>query len=82
MQLIDNWWSVIRASATTWVGQILGYAMILYAYVNSSSPEIQATFYFSAWSQWVPWAAGLAAAFGIPIARAVKQQSVTIASNK
>lgn len=80
--LINNWWSIVKASAVTWAGQLIGYALIFYAYVNSSNADIQATFHFTAWSQWVPWIAGLATAFGIPIARVVKQQSVTNAVNK
>jgi hypothetical protein len=82
MQLINNAWSVIWASATTWVGQVLGWALIFYAYVNTSNADIQATLHFTAWSQWVPWIIGLATAFGIPIARGVKQQAVTNAANK
>lgn len=82
MQLIENWWSVVKASATTWLGQIIGYALIFYAYVNSSNDHIKDVFYFASWADWVPWVAGLATAFGIPIARAVKQQSVTNAANK
>lgn len=82
MQLINNWWDVIKASATTWVGQLIGYTMIFYGYVNSSNAHIQEVMHFSAWSEWVPWVAGLATVFGIPIARAVKQQSVTNAANK
>lgn len=82
MQLIDNWWGVIKASAVTWIGQSIGYALIFYAYVNSSNDHIKDVFYFASWSDWVPWVAGLATAFGIPIARAVKQQSVTNAANK
>lgn len=80
--LIDNWWSVIKVSAVTWIGQIIGYALIFYGYVNSSSDHIKEVFRFALWSDWVPWVAGLAVAFGIPIARAVKQQSVTNAANK
>ena len=82
MQFINNSWAVIWASATTWVGQILGWTLVFYAYVNTSNADIQATLHFSAWSQWVPWVIGLATAFGIPIARGVKQQSVTNAANK
>lgn len=82
MQLIDNWWSVIKASATTWIAQVLGWAMVFYAYVNTSNAEIQATLHFSAWSTWVPWVVGLATALGIPVARSVKQQSVQNAANK
>jgi hypothetical protein len=82
MKFIDNAWSVILASATTWIGQIIGYSLIFYAYVNSSNDHIKDVFHFVAWSDWVPWIAGLATAFGIPIARAVKQQSVINATNK
>lgn len=82
MQLIDNWWSVIKVSATSWLGVGLGALQIFYAYVNTSAPNIQETLHFTAWSQWAPWVLGLATAFGVPIGRAVKQQAVTNAANK
>lgn len=80
--LINNAWGVIRVSLVTWLSQILGWAMVVYAYVNTSNTDIQTTLHFAAWSQWVPWVIGLATAFGIPISRGVKQQSVTNATNK
>ena len=82
MQFIHNGWSVVFASATTWLGQILVWTLVFYAYVNTSNAHIQEVLHFSAWSEWVPWVLGLATAFGIPIARGVKQQSVTNAVNK
>lgn len=82
MQLIDNWWSVIKVSYASWLGALLGALQIFYAYVNTSAPNIQTTLHFAAWSQWAPWVLGLATAFGVPIGRAVKQQSVTNAANK
>lgn len=80
--MVNNWFSVILASATTWLGQILGYTMIFYAYVLNSSADIQATLHFAAWQNWVPWVVGLAVAFGIPVARGVAQKSVQNAANK
>jgi hypothetical protein len=79
---INNAWEVIRKSAVTWLGQILGYAMIFYGYVLNSSADIQTTVHFAAWQNWVPWVAGLAIAFGIPVARGVAQKSVQVAANK
>lgn len=77
MTLVENWWSIIKASAASKIGIILGALQIFYAYVNTSAPNIQTTLHFTAWSQWVPWVLGLATAFGVPIGRAVVQQSVT-----
>ncbi len=82
MQFINNGWEVVVRSAASWVGFILGNAMIFYAYVNSSSDAVKLTFHFASWGEWVPWAAGLAVAFGIPLARSIKQNSVTQAVNK
>jgi len=82
MLMINNWWGVVRVSITSWLGVILGAALTFYAYVNTSAPNIQEALHFSAWSQWVPWVLGLATAFGIPIGRGVRQQSVTNAANK
>lgn len=82
MNLIQNWGSVVLASATTWLAQILGWATVFYAYVNTSNPHVQDVLHFSAWGDWLMWVVGLATAFGIPAARAVKQQSVTNAANK
>lgn len=82
MPFINNATEVVIKSLSSWVGFILGNAMIFYAYVNSSSAEVQATFHFAAWGEWVPWAAGLAVAFGVPLARSIKQESVIKAANK
>ena len=82
MNFIDNGWAVVRASATTWLATIFGWAMVVYAYVNTSNAHIQDVMHFAAWSEWVPWVVGLGTALGIPTARAVKQQSVTDAANK
>jgi len=82
MTFINNAWPVIKASAVTWIATVLGYLTIFYAYVNTSSAHIQEVLHFSAWSEWAPWVIGLAVAFGIPIARGVKQDAVTRAVNQ
>lgn len=82
MAFINNAFEVTLKSLTTWVSQILGYATIFYAYVQSSNPEIQATLHFGAWQNWVPWVIGLGVAFGVPVARSIKQPAVTKAANK
>lgn len=82
MQLINNALEVTLKSATTWLGQILGYLSIFYGYVQTSKPEIQNALHFSAWQDWVPFVIGLGVAFGIPLARSIKQPSVTAAANK
>lgn len=79
---INNAREVVIKSAVTWIAQILGYSGIFYAYVNSSNADIQATLYFDAWKDWVPWIIGLAVAFGIPVARGISQKSVQAAASK
>lgn len=82
MNFINNAFEVTIKSATTWVGQILGWLGIFYAYVSSSNTDIQAALHFSAWQQWLPWIIGLGTAFGIPIARSISQPAVSAAANK
>jgi len=82
MSFINNAWGVIYASLSSRLGFFLGLVLTFYAYVNTSSPHIQEVLHFTAWSEWVPWVLGLATAFGVPIGRGVKQDSVTKAANK
>jgi hypothetical protein len=80
--MIENWWSVIKVSAVTWVAQILGWATVFYAYVNTSSDQVKAVLHFSAWGDWLMWVVGLAVAFGLPVARGIAQKSVQAAASK
>lgn len=82
MQLINNSLEVVLKSATTWVGQILGYLSIFYGYVQTAKPEIQDALHFTAWQDWLPFVIGLGVAFGIPVARAISQPAVERAANK
>lgn len=82
MPMIENWWSVIKVSAVTWLAQALGWATVFYAYVNTSNDHVKTVLHFAAWGDWVMWVVGLGVAFGIPVARGVAQKSVQAAANK
>lgn len=79
---INNASEVVIKSAVTWLAQILGWATVFYAYVNTSNAHIQEVLHFTAWGDWLMWVVGLATAFGIPAARAVYQPKVQAAANK
>ncbi len=77
MQLIENWWAVVKGSYAVWLGQLIGWASAYQAWLTSLSPEDQVTLHAVGQIHWIPYIIAFLGIFGIAGARAVSQPNLT-----
>jgi hypothetical protein len=83
IKLIENAWPVVKASLVARLGAFLGaYGAILAACQAFLSQADQATLHVPWQVEHLPFILAVAGILGIPVARVVKQDSVTNAANK
>ncbi len=83
IQFIENAWPVIKASLVARLGALLGaYGAILAAAQTFLSAADQATLQVPWQVEHLPFILAVAGILGIPVARGIKQDSVTNAANK